>query len=115
MDDVASAHSENLNLRKIQQKLLQWEKKECSLSQLTDYQIDAIEQLNEPQQQTTNDSGPELNSADDLNSNEYVSTNDNKFNIPTHVIDSTQDFFSLYLNNTVVPMMFIDNIKSILR
>ncbi|XP_031626391.1 conserved oligomeric Golgi complex subunit 3 [Contarinia nasturtii] len=96
MDDVASAHSENLNLRKIQQKLLQWEKKECSLSQLTDYQIDAIEQLNEPQQQKTNDSGPELNSADDLTSNENVSTNDNKFNIPTHVIDSTQDFFSWY-------------------
>lgn len=47
MDDVASVHSENLNLRKIQQKLLQWEKKECSLSQLTQCQIDAIEQLNE--------------------------------------------------------------------
>lgn len=49
MDDVATAHSENLNLRKIQQKLLQWEKKECSLSQLTQYQIDAIDQLNECQ------------------------------------------------------------------
>lgn len=47
MDDVASAHSENLNLRKIQQKLLQWEKKECSLSHLTQCQIDAIDQLNE--------------------------------------------------------------------
>lgn len=53
MDDVASVHSENLNLRKIQQKLLQWEKKECSLSQLTQYQIDAIDQLNECVQQNT--------------------------------------------------------------
>lgn len=51
MDDVASAHSENLNLRKIQQKLLQWEKKECSLSQLTQHQSEAIDQLNECQQQ----------------------------------------------------------------
>lgn len=47
MDDVASAHSENLNLRKIQQKLLQWEKKECSLSHLTQHQLNAIDQLNE--------------------------------------------------------------------
>lgn len=53
MDDVASVHSENLNLRKIQQKLLQWEKKECSLSQLTQSQIDAIDQLNECAQQNT--------------------------------------------------------------
>lgn len=51
MDDVASAHSENLNLRKIQQKLLQWEKKECSLSQLTQCQADAIDQLVESLQQ----------------------------------------------------------------
>lgn len=47
MDDVASARNENLNLRKIQQKLLQWEKKDCSLSPLTQFQIDVIEQLNE--------------------------------------------------------------------
>lgn len=53
MDDVASAHSENLNLRKIQQKLLQWEKKECSLSQLTQCQTDAIDQLTECVQQKT--------------------------------------------------------------
>lgn len=53
MDDVASVHSENLNLRKIQQKLLQWEKKECSLSQLTQCQIDAIDQLNECVHQNT--------------------------------------------------------------
>lgn len=51
MDDVATAHSENLNLRKIQQKLLQWEKKECSLSQLTQYQSDALDRLSECQQQ----------------------------------------------------------------
>lgn len=62
MDDVATAHSENLNLRKIQQKLLQWEKKECSLSQLTQYQIDAIDQLNECQlpNQKSADSTSEL-------------------------------------------------------
>lgn len=60
MADVESAHNENLNLRKIQQKLLQWEKKDCSLSQLTDFQIDAIEQLNESQQQKSNNSAAEL-------------------------------------------------------
>lgn len=32
MDDVASAHTENSNLRKIQQKLMQWEKKLAPLS-----------------------------------------------------------------------------------
>lgn len=51
MDDVASARNENLNLRKIQHKLLQWEKKDCSLSPLTQFQNDAIEQLNECLQQ----------------------------------------------------------------
>lgn len=49
MDDVALVRNENLNLRKIQQKLLQWEKKECSLSHLTQNQIDAIDLLNELQ------------------------------------------------------------------
>lgn len=52
MDDVATAHSENSNLRKIQQKLLQWEKKECSLSQLTPYQIEVIDKLNDAVQLT---------------------------------------------------------------
>lgn len=65
MDDVASAHSENLNLRKIQQKLLQWEKKECSLSQLTQCQIDIIEQLNESGQQKA------INSTSKLVSDKY--------------------------------------------
>lgn len=51
MDDVASARNENLNLRKIQHKLLQWEKKDCSLSPLTQFQNDVIEQLNEFLQQ----------------------------------------------------------------
>lgn len=51
MDDVASARNENLNLRKIQHKLLQWEKKDCSLSPLTQFQNDVIEQLNECLQQ----------------------------------------------------------------
>lgn len=60
MDDVASAHSENLNLRKIQQKLLQWEKKECSLAYLTQYQMDAIDQLNECFQQKASISNAEL-------------------------------------------------------
>lgn len=53
MDDVASARNENLNLRKIQHKLLQWEKKDCSLSPLTQFQNDVIEQLNECLQQKT--------------------------------------------------------------
>lgn len=66
MDDVATAHSENLNLRKIQQKLLQWEKKECSLSQLTQYQIDAIDQLNESQQQKPIDASAEPVSDDTI-------------------------------------------------
>lgn len=60
MDDVASAHSENLNLRKIQQKLLQWEKKECSLSHLTQCQIDAIDQLNECSQHKITETSSEL-------------------------------------------------------
>lgn len=60
MDDVASAHSENLNLRKIQQKLLQWEKKECSLSQLTQYQTDALDRLNECQQQKSETSATDV-------------------------------------------------------
>lgn len=51
MDDVASARNENLNLRKIQHKLLQWEKKDCSLSPLTQLQNDVIEQLKECLQQ----------------------------------------------------------------
>lgn len=53
MGDVAFAKNENLNLRKIQQKLLQWEKKECSLSQLSALQIDAIDRLNECVQQNS--------------------------------------------------------------
>lgn len=60
MDDVATAHSENLNLRKIQQKLLQWEKKECSLSQLTQYQSDALDRLSECQQQKSESSGSDV-------------------------------------------------------
>lgn len=59
MDDVALVRSENLNLRKIQQKLLQWEKKECSLSHLTQNQIDAIELLGELQLGKSNESAPE--------------------------------------------------------
>lgn len=60
MGDVAFAKNENLNLRKIQQKLLQWEKKECSLSQLSKSQIDAIDQLNECGQQKSVNSSSEL-------------------------------------------------------
>lgn len=60
MDDVASAQSENLNLRKIQQKLLQWEKKECSLSQLTQYQTDALDRLNECQHQKSDTSATDV-------------------------------------------------------
>lgn len=60
MGDVATAKSENLNLRKIQQKLLQWEKKECSLSQLTQFQIDTIDQLNDCLQQKPSDPSSEL-------------------------------------------------------
>lgn len=60
MDDVATAHSENLNLRKIQQKLLQWEKKECSLSQLTQYQSDALDRLSECQQQKSEASASDV-------------------------------------------------------
>lgn len=60
MDDVASAQNENLNLRKIQQKLLQWEKKECSLAHLTQYQMDAVDQLNECFQQKSSISNAEL-------------------------------------------------------
>lgn len=47
MDDVASVRSENANLRKIQQKLLQWEKKENPLAPLSQQQILAIERLQE--------------------------------------------------------------------
>lgn len=53
MDDVAFVRSENSNLRKIQQKLLQWEKKDCSLSHLTQNQIDAIDLLSELQLRKT--------------------------------------------------------------
>lgn len=45
MDDVASARSENANLRKIQQKLLQWDNKDKPLAALTTGQLDAIENL----------------------------------------------------------------------
>lgn len=41
--DVATVRSENANLRKIQQKLLQWD----SLAPLTTNQLDFLEQLNE--------------------------------------------------------------------
>lgn len=47
MDDVASVRSENATLRKIQQKLLQWEKKENPLAPLTAQQLSAIERLQE--------------------------------------------------------------------
>lgn len=45
MDYVASARTENANLRKIQQKLLQWEIKDQALAPLTTLQQDAIENL----------------------------------------------------------------------
>lgn len=45
MDDVASARSENANLRKIQQKLLQWDVKDQPLAPLTPFQLDTIEKL----------------------------------------------------------------------
>lgn len=41
--DVATVRNENANLRKIQQKLLQWE----TLAPLTTNQLDFLEQLNE--------------------------------------------------------------------
>lgn len=59
MDDVAFVRSENSNLRKIQQKLLQWEKKECSLSHLTQTQIDAIDLLSELQLRKSTANSPE--------------------------------------------------------
>lgn len=59
MDDVAFVRSENSNLRKIQQKLLQWEKKECSLSHLTQNQIDAIDLLGELQLRRSSAASPE--------------------------------------------------------
>lgn len=43
MDDVASVRSENANLRKIQQKLVQWDK----LAPLTNEQLSAIDRLQE--------------------------------------------------------------------
>lgn len=45
MDDVASARTENANLRKIQQKLLQWDGKDQALAPLTSSQLDALERL----------------------------------------------------------------------
>lgn len=47
MDDVASARSENANLRKIQQKLLQWDMKDQPLAPLTAGQHDCIEILSQ--------------------------------------------------------------------
>lgn len=47
MDYVASARTENANLRKIQQKLLQWEIKDQALAPLTNLQQDAIENLSQ--------------------------------------------------------------------
>lgn len=44
MDDVASAHTENSNLRKIQQKLMQWEKK---LAPLNTNQLNWFDRLQE--------------------------------------------------------------------
>lgn len=60
MDDVATAHSENSNLRKIQQKLLQWEKKDCSLSQLTAFQIEMIDKLSDRMQLTCTTASDEV-------------------------------------------------------
>lgn len=45
MDDVASARTENANLRKIQQKLLQWDVKDQPLAPLSARQLDALEAL----------------------------------------------------------------------
>lgn len=45
MDDVASARSENANLRKIQQKLLQWDNVDNGLATLTAQQLDTIDNL----------------------------------------------------------------------
>lgn len=47
MDDVATVRSENANLRKIQQKLLQWEKQEQPLAPLSSEQLSAIGRLQE--------------------------------------------------------------------
>lgn len=81
MDDVASVHSENLNLRKIQQKLLQWEKKECSLSHLTQYQIDVIDQLNECSQQKSVNSTSELVSCNQIST---IGCEHLKYNVVCH-------------------------------
>lgn len=125
MDDVASAHSESLNLRKIQQKLLQWEKKECSLTQLTQYQIDALDQLSEYQQHKSDTSPANVASSStkfhgrkpngnchwcimfvnsqlqnsERNESTASETDPTKafhLDIPTKAIDSTQDFFNWY-------------------
>lgn len=45
MDDVASAHSENANLRKIQQKLLQWDNVDNGLASLSAQQLDIVDNL----------------------------------------------------------------------
>lgn len=45
MDDVASVKNENANLRKIQQKLLQWEITDKPLAPLTSFQQDTLETL----------------------------------------------------------------------
>lgn len=90
MDDVATAHSENLNLRKIQQKLLQWEKKECSLSQLTQYQTDALDRLNECQQQKSETSASDVVSSP-------TKSNDPKPNL---------SFFNLYSNYRFQKVVF---------
>lgn len=45
MDDVAQIRSENANLRKIQNKLVQWDSADNPLAPLTQYQTDVIHTL----------------------------------------------------------------------
>lgn len=47
MDYVASARTENAKIKKIQQKLLQWEIKDQALAPLTALQQEAIEHLSQ--------------------------------------------------------------------
>lgn len=45
MEDVAAIRSENANLRRIQNKLVQWDSAEGALAPLTQYQTDVIQTL----------------------------------------------------------------------
>ncbi|XP_058446712.1 conserved oligomeric Golgi complex subunit 3 [Malaya genurostris] len=90
MDDVASMKNENVNLRKIQAKLLQWEQKDNPLAPLSSTQNEFINKLADSL------GGGANPKTDTSEANTETNTSLDEFKLTDSAIDSTQDFLSWY-------------------